>query len=99
MAVSVLADYVFRQDLNCAEFLNLTVKMHQGEDFQIAQIVSIVPLEHDKQTVGMMVELYGIRLICIFTEDSNLESNKKNQALILRFCEHPKKLSCVIEIK
>ncbi|RLV57925.1 hypothetical protein D5018_19930 [Parashewanella curva] len=73
--------------------------MHQGEDLEIVQVVSVAPLELEEHTVGMMVELYGIRIFGTFIKNQSLGLNKKSSSLKLRFIEFPKRLSCVIEIK
>ena len=75
--------------------VKLSLSMAVGEVFDIIEVVSVAPLYSGDFTVGLWVELYGVRIQAVFSEVEN--PHKKD--LELRFNGHDKKLSCIIQIQ
>ncbi|WP_417542031.1 hypothetical protein [Methylophaga thalassica] len=76
-------------------YLLLEVAMEIQEDFQIEESVSIAPLEKDKKTIGMQIELYGIRLKGIFSD----KPEHVQKPIKIRFYEYKQGPSCMIKFE
>ena len=89
-----MASLVFSEN-TISSHIEFTLNMNIKEDFQIKESVSIAPVESNKLTCGMQIELYGIRITGIFHE-----SSRKNQKpLNLEFYDYPKKLVCKLIVE
>ncbi|USD28439.1 hypothetical protein J8Z24_16255 [Pseudoalteromonas sp. SCSIO 43201] len=91
---SELARLVYSKNEKAASSIQLGIEMKANEDFDIKQAVTIASLEQNGTTIGMVVELYGIRLQGLFKKESSVRS----KPLKLKFHEHRQGLSCIIAI-
>ena len=89
-----LANLVFSKN-KITGHLNLNIEMSQNEEFAIEEIISIAPLERNEFTIGMQIELYGIRINGVFNDKPN---NLKHKPIKLKFNEHKQGLSCIVSI-
>ena len=94
IAPEILAALVFSESA-INDFLKLEVSMAVSEEFQIVEVVSIAPLEQDEMTIGMQVQLYGVRLNGFFSDKP--EYNQK--PLKIRFNEYKQGKSCEIRFR
>ena len=74
-------------------YMHLEAAMSIQEEFQIKECVSVAPLEKNEKTIGMQVELYGIRLVGIFSD----KAEHIQTPLKIKFNEHKQGLSCVVK--
>lgn len=88
-----LANLVYSKN-KIADFVSLKFTMAQGEDFQIKQTVSIAPIEVQDKTLGMQLELYGVRIQGVFHN----QKQPKDSSMKLKFNEHKQGLSCIISV-
>jgi hypothetical protein len=77
------------------DFLKLEVSMAVSEEFQIVEVVSIAALEQYERTIGMQVQLYGVRLNGFFSDKP--EYKQKPQKI--RFNEYKQGKSCEIRFR
>lgn len=89
-----LAMLVF-SDKSIKRTVKLSLSMAAGTAFSIDEVVSVAPLYSRDFTVGLWIELYGVRIQVVFNEVGN--THKKD--LELKFNGHDKKLSCIIRIQ
>lgn len=88
-----LASLVY-SEFSIRHYLHLEVAMEKRESFEIKESVSIAALERDEKTVGIQVELYGIRLNGIFSS----EPEYMQKPVRIKFSEHKQGLSCLVKI-
>lgn len=86
-----LAKLVY-SETSIKHYLYLEAAMEIQEDFQIKESVSIAPLEKDEKTIGMQIELYGIRLNGIFSD----KAEHIQKPIKIKFYEYKQGLSCVV---
>lgn len=91
IAPETLAALVFSESA-ITDFLKLEISMAVAEEFQLVEVVSIAPLERDEKTIGMQVQLYGVRLNGFFSDKP--EYNQK--PLKIKFNEYKQGKSCEI---
>ncbi|MEJ8680089.1 hypothetical protein P0C22_16235 [Plesiomonas shigelloides] len=91
---SELARLIYSKNEKITNSIQLSIEMLNNEDIEIKEVVAIAPLEQNEETIGMIVELYGIRLKGIFNQHNSL----CNTPLKLKFIEHRKGISCIITI-
>ncbi|WP_108651542.1 hypothetical protein [Dongshaea marina] len=89
-----LAKLVY-SDTSIKHYLHLETTMEIQEDFQIKESVSIAPLEKNERTIGIQVELYGIRLNGIFSDKPEYIQSP----IRVKFNEHKQGPSCVVKFK
>jgi hypothetical protein len=94
IAPETLAALVFSESA-ITRYLKLEVSMSVSEEFQIAEIVSVAPLERDEKTIGMQLKLYGVRLNGFFSDKP--EYNQK--PVKIRFNEYKQGKSCEIRFR
>ena len=63
------------------------------EDVQIKESVSLAPLEKNEKTIGMQVELYGIRLNGVFSD----RPEYVQKPIKIKFNEHKQGPSCLVK--
>ena len=89
-----LAALVFSSS-SISDYLKIEMSMEASEEFQIVESVSIAPLERDQKTVGMQLQLYGIRINGFFSD----EPEYQQKSLKLKFNEYKQGKSCEIRFK
>jgi hypothetical protein len=89
-----LANLVY-SNTSTKHYLHLEAAMNLQEDFKINESVSVAPLEKNEKTIGMQVELYGIRLNGIFSDKPEYEQ----KPIKIRFNEHKQGRSCVVKFE
>ena len=94
IAPETLAALVFSES-TITNFLKLEISMAVSEEFQIVEAVSIAPLERDEKTIGMQMQLYGVRLNGFFSDKP--ECNQ--EPLKIRFNEYKQGKSCEIRFR
>lgn len=89
-----LAKIVYSES-SIRDYLSLELAMKNRDDFQIKELISIAPIELDEKTIGMQIEIYGIRLNGVFSD----KPEYAQKSIKLQFNEHKQGPSCVIKFK
>ncbi|MEE8057243.1 MAG: hypothetical protein V3T17_05335 [Pseudomonadales bacterium] len=90
----ILANFVYSKT-KITDHIHFQVNMTSNEEFDIVEKVSVAPIQDDDKTIGMQIELYGLRISGRFSENP-LE---KQKPLKIRFNEYKQGLSCMIRVK
>lgn len=88
-----LAALVF-SETPISSHIEFSIDMDIREDFQITESISVAPVESNKLTCGMQIELYGIRITGVFHEKPSVNQNPLN----LEFYDYPKTLVCRLDV-
>ncbi|WP_199529423.1 hypothetical protein [Pseudoalteromonas sp. bablab_jr010] len=87
-----LAKLVY-SETSIKHYLHIEVAMAMQEDVQIKESVSLAPLEKNEKTIGMQVELYGIRLNGVFSD----RPEYVQKPIKIKFNEHKQGPSCLVK--